>query len=168
MCHLRDIEKIGNQLAHHLPGIVAVVVGEGQLLIVIEQLLPHIPLHLRPHHMSLASDIIPAQCLNNVCYKKHDGKKRKGVHDLIPGSLEQRPRQIPERLWKSEVDQADDHRTEQVKIKHATVRLIVRDKFAKVPHIRFLPRLFLSVTLRRAPRRRRFVHRPVLVIRPAS
>ena len=67
---LRDVEEIGDQLAHHLSGIIFAVVGEGQLLIMIKQLLAHVPLHIGAHHVSLETDIIFAQTLNHIHKEK--------------------------------------------------------------------------------------------------
>ena len=52
MGKLRNIKKVGYQLAHHLSGIVLIIVGKGQFFIMVKQLLSHIPLHLCSHHMA--------------------------------------------------------------------------------------------------------------------
>ena len=66
MCHLGDIKQIRHQLTHHLTGIILIIIGEGQLLIMIKKLLTHIPFHIGSHHMSLIADIIFAKPLNDV------------------------------------------------------------------------------------------------------
>ena len=53
-----DIKQIADQLAHHLAGIVVVVIGKGQAFILVKQILPHIPLHMGAHDMALGRHII--------------------------------------------------------------------------------------------------------------
>ena len=70
VCHLGNIKQIGHQLAHHLSGIVLVIISKGKLLILIKKLLPHIALHIGTHHMTLITDVIFAKHLYNV-HGKH-------------------------------------------------------------------------------------------------
>ena len=58
MCKRGNVKQIRYQLAHHLPGVVLVIIGEGELLVMVEKLLSHISLHLGAHHMSLVAHII--------------------------------------------------------------------------------------------------------------
>ncbi len=75
-----------------------------------EQLLPHVPLHLRAHYVPLTAHVIAAQRLHYICREKHGSKKRQRPHDSFRRSLKQRLRQISKRLRKGKVNQTDDHR----------------------------------------------------------
>ena len=43
MGKLGNVEKVGHKLAHHLAGIILIVVGKRKLFIVVKKLLAHIP-----------------------------------------------------------------------------------------------------------------------------
>ena len=74
---LGDVEQVAYQLAHHLPGIVLVIIGKGKLFIVVKQLLAHVPFHVGAHHMPLVAHIIFAKALHQVHDKQAgaDGKQ---------------------------------------------------------------------------------------------
>ena len=91
MGKFRNIEQIGNQLAHHLTGIVVVVVGEGQLLVMVKELLAHIPLHVGAHHVALVADVVFAQRLNHI-HGEHPGSdERKGAQYGLAAASEKSP-----------------------------------------------------------------------------
>ena len=46
MGELCYVEKIRDQLAHHLSGIILGIVGKRKGLVVVEKLCPHIPFHM--------------------------------------------------------------------------------------------------------------------------
>ena len=76
---LSDIEKVGDQLAHHLTGIVLIIIGKGELFIMVKKLLAHIPFHVRAHHVSLIADVVFTQALQEIHEKKADGDGQKRV-----------------------------------------------------------------------------------------
>ena len=71
MGEFRNVKQVGDQLAHHLTGIILIVIRKRKLFIMIEQLLAHIPFHVGSHHVALIADVIFTQALGGV----HDQKK---------------------------------------------------------------------------------------------
>lgn len=53
---LRYVEQIGGDLRHHDTGVVAVVVAEGEALVLLEQIAAHVGLHARAHDVTPISD----------------------------------------------------------------------------------------------------------------
>ena len=82
-----DLKQVGDQLAHHLPGVVLIIVGKGELFIMIEQIPAHIPLDPGPHEMALVGHIVFAEGLDHIKEKKTRKQQGKGVQDgfLAPG-----------------------------------------------------------------------------------
>ncbi len=60
------VEQVGNELAHHGAGVVAVVVGEAQALVLLEQILAHVGLHARAHDVAPARDEVLARRTDGV------------------------------------------------------------------------------------------------------
>lgn len=63
---LGDVEQIGDELAHHLAGVVAVIVGEGEALVLVEQVLAHVALHARAHDVPPGGDVILAEKAHHI------------------------------------------------------------------------------------------------------
>ena len=82
MCKFGDIEKVTDQLAHHLTGIILTIIGERQFLIMVKKFLAHIPFHVCTHHMSLIRDVVFAETLNDIHEKKTSGDERECVKDV--------------------------------------------------------------------------------------
>ena len=78
MGKLRDVKQIGDKPAHHLSGVIFVIVGKREIFIVFKQLSSHVPFHPGAHDMSLAADIILAQGLQDV-EDQEDGSDDKNI-----------------------------------------------------------------------------------------
>ena len=87
---LGNIKQVGYELAHHLAGIVAVIIGKRKRLVVLKQLLAHIPFHIGTHHMSLVADVVLAETLDGVHDEKSDTDRQKHLQDGAAVSGEQR------------------------------------------------------------------------------
>ena len=100
----RDVEQVGHQLAHHLSGIVPAVIGERELLIVVKELLAHVALHVRAHHVSLIAHVIFAKALDEIHCQKPQCNERKGAedHGTVP-----RKKCCPQDLREGEIRKAD-------------------------------------------------------------
>ena len=80
VCKLGNVEQVTDQLTHHLTGVVLTVIGKGQLFIVFEEFLTHIPLHLSAHDMSLTADIIFTERLKNKLWMTYIIKSPIAIH----------------------------------------------------------------------------------------
>ena len=142
----RDVEQVGYKLAHHLPGIVPAVIGEGKLFIVVEKLLAHVPLHIGAHHVPLVADIIFAQALDDIHGKQSRGDKwqRREDHLAVPG--EEGGGHGAQDLRVGKVDDADRRRADQVNKKDRFIRCIVIDKSPYGMH-GLTPYMFLELPL---------------------
>ena len=65
-----NIKQVRDKFAHHLSGVVLIIIRKRKFFIVVKKLLTHIPFHISTHHMPLIADIIFAQALDQV----HDQK----------------------------------------------------------------------------------------------
>ena len=65
-----NIKQVRDKFAHHLSGVVLIIIRKRKFFIVVKKLLTHIPFHISAHHMPLIADIIFAQALDQV----HDQK----------------------------------------------------------------------------------------------
>ena len=81
MGELCYVEKIRDQLAHHLSGIILGIIGKRKGLVVVEKLCPHIPFHMGAHHMSLVADVVFAEALENIHDEKADGNGKECGQD---------------------------------------------------------------------------------------
>ena len=81
MGELCYVEKIRDQLAHHLSGIILGIVGKRKGLVVVDKLCPHIPFHIGTHHMSLVADVVFAEALENIHDEKADGNGKECGQD---------------------------------------------------------------------------------------
>ena len=130
----RDIEQVGNKLAHHLAGIVLIIIGKGKLFIMIEQLLAHVPFHVCAHHMALIADVIFAQALNDIHEKKTDSQRKERPHDDGAFSGEKRCGQRPQQLRIDQIHDADDGRADQIQKENGLIGCVVADKFFQCLH----------------------------------
>ena len=131
----RDIEQVGHQLAHHLPGVVLTVIGEGQFFIMIKKLLAHVPLHVRTHHVPLIAHIIFAQALDDVHDQKSGGDERECAQDDITVLCKKCLCHCAEDLRIGQINHTDKCGADQVNKKDRFVRRIIIDEFFKRVHI---------------------------------
>ena len=123
-----NIEQVGDELAHHLTGIVLTVVGEGQLLIVIEEPLAHIPFHLSAHHVALIAYVIFAHTLYNIHKKQSCGNQRQSAQDDAAVSGKKRAGHCAQDLRIGQIHKADYSGTEEINKKDRFIRTIVGNK----------------------------------------
>ena len=142
----RDVEQVGHELAHHLPGVVPAVIGEGKLFIVVEKLLAHVPLHIGAHHVPLIADIIFAQALHDVHDEQACGDERQDGEDRLTVPGEEGVGHGAKDLGVGEVDDADRRRADQVNKKDRFIRCIVIDKSLYGMH-GLTPYMFLELLL---------------------
>ena len=129
-----NIKQIGNQLAHHLAGVVAVVVGKRQPLIVVKELLAHIPLHLGAHHVSLIADVIFAQALDHIHGEEPQADGEKSSQDDRAVLGKQSSGKRAENLGIEQIHSADHCRTEEIQKKYGLVRPVVMNKSFQCIH----------------------------------
>ena len=130
-----DIKQIADQPAHHLAGIVSIIIGKGQAFILIEQFLAHVPLHHGTHDMSLRGHIIFAQRPYRIHHQQDHQQYHDGIFDLLCTFQIQRGIQIIQDLRKSQVDDADAHRADHIEQKYFPVWTIIPDKFSHDLHM---------------------------------
>ena len=131
---LGDVEQVADELRHHFTGVVAVVIGEREPLVVIEEVLPHIALHARAHDMPPARDEVLTAVADDI-HGQQPGSD-------IPERGENRLRRLQEQilgqqiqdLRKREVDRADRQRADHVEVKQPAVRAIVADELPECLH----------------------------------
>ena len=129
MSKFRNIKQVRYQLAHHLPGIIIVIIRKGQLLIMVKQLLPHIPFHVSSHHMSLIAYVILAESLNGIHHKHTQSNGEKRLKHTAGFLTKQSSGQCAQDLGISQINHTDYRRSYQVQIKHRLVRPVISDKF---------------------------------------
>ena len=117
-----DIEQIGNQLAHHLTGVVLIVVEKESFFVVVEQLLTHVPFHVGAHHVALVADIVLAQALHDVHDQEGCENRQKSIENDRTFLCEQGCRQRSEDLRISQVYKADHGRADQIQKEDRLVR----------------------------------------------
>ena len=128
MGQLTDIKKIGYQPAHHLAGIILIVVGIGHRHILVEQILPHVRLHTGSHNMAVGGHIELAQGPQNIPQKQRGKQPLQRRKDTRRAAGKQPLRQPPENLRKRKVDHAQYHCAEYVHKKELLVRPVVTYK----------------------------------------
>ena len=81
MRQLADVKQVRDKLAHHFSGIILVIVGKRQALVLIKKFLAHIAFHARSHHMALVGDIVPAQVADDIHHKKAQAEPGKAFQN---------------------------------------------------------------------------------------
>lgn len=126
----RDVKEVRDQLAHHLAGVVLIIVREGQLLIVVEEAGAHVPFHVGAHHVSLVADIIFAQTLEHIHDEKPEADKRQGMEDGFPVPGKQAVDGSPQELGVEKIYHAYEGGAEKIQEKYGFIRLIIINKFS--------------------------------------
>ena len=65
-----NIKQVRDKFAHHLSGVVLIIIRKRKFFIVVKKLLTHIPFHISTHHMPLIADIIFAQALDQYMIRR--------------------------------------------------------------------------------------------------
>ena len=113
----------------------------------VEQLLPHVPLHVSSHHVSLIAHVILAQGLDHVHDKQPGRNGNQGSQHRLPALPKQSSGERSQNLGISQIHQTDHRRAHQVKIKDRLIRLVVADKFSDRIHILLLCQSFCLLTV---------------------
>ena len=66
MCRLADVEQVVDDAAHHVARAVAIKVRKAKALVLIEQVLAHLGLHARAHHMAPIAHKVAAGTANGI------------------------------------------------------------------------------------------------------
>ena len=125
---LGNLKQVGNQLAHHLAGVVFIIIGKGQPFVVIEQILSHIALHIGTHHVPLVGDVIFADRLQEIEPQEGGKKQSQDPVDGFRTAGEPLVGGGPQNLRIDQIHRADDRGAEQIKIEYFFVRLIISGK----------------------------------------
>jgi hypothetical protein len=124
-----------------------IIVGKGQPLKMVEQILAHIRFHPGAHDMPPGSNVILAEVFDDVQDEQGQAHVADGFQNefLIPG--EEILAQIIENLRKGQIHSRNNHGTEHIGIKKKAVRLIVMDELFQDLHSRFstLPKVQLTL-----------------------
>ena len=124
MSQLCDVEEVGNDSGHQTAGVVFIIIGEGQLLEFLKQILTHIPFHLRAQNMPLRGDIIAAGRFDQI-HDHHAGDNPAQTgSDHFCRVEEEVLNTVSEDQGIGNINEGDNHRTQHVKIESLSIRLI--------------------------------------------
>ena len=114
MGQLRDVEQVGDQLAHHLAGVVAIVIGEAQALVLLEQVHTHVGLHARAHDVTPAGDEVLAGRAHAVQHDEQERDPPKRADDSLRRTLEEVLREEAQELGERQVDAGQHRRAHEI------------------------------------------------------
>ena len=129
MRKLRYIKQIGYELAHHLSGIILIIIRKRKLFILVEKLLPHVALHPRSHHVPRICHIIPARSLYDICHQKAYCNRNQRRNDFSRCSCKKGFGQRAKQLRKRQIYGTDYCCAKQVYEKDRFVGFVVFDEF---------------------------------------
>ena len=132
--HFGDVEEVGDQLAHHLAGVVGVVVGEGEGLVVVKETLSHVPLHVGPHHVALIADVVFAQGLNDVGGQQGKADGDQTGQDGLRGAGKETVGGPAEELGIGQVYQTDEGGAQEVQEEDRLVWPVIGDEVFECVH----------------------------------
>ena len=130
MSEFDNIEKVGDQPGHHFSGVVAVIVGERELLIVDKEFPAHIPLHSCPHDVAPAGDEILASVADQVQQQESGSHRQSDPHDPAGIAAENLFDHDIQHLRKSKIDSTHDQSTKHVSGKQSQIGTVVTNESA--------------------------------------
>ena len=139
MSQLADIKEIRDKLAHHLAGVVSVVIREGETLILIKKILTHIAFHARAHDVSLTGNVIPPSEANKIHQQQAEGQRGQNTQNLIRAAGKNASRQIIEKLRECKIDHAYQHGAGHIDPENGLIGFVVAKKFFQNVHLTSLP-----------------------------
>ena len=134
MSEFGDVEEIAHQFGHHFSGIVAVVVGEAEPLVVIEEILPHVALHARAHHMPPSGDEILTAVADDVHQQQTAADQPESSQYRFRSFGKESGREQLEDLRKRQIDCADRQSAPHIAPEKSPVRTVIREKFFQNIH----------------------------------
>ena len=142
-----DVEEVAHQLGHHLPGVVAVIIGETEPLIVVEEILPHVAFHARPHHVPPGGDEILAAVTDDIQKQQADSDQPEAAEDRLRPFGEEAGGEQLENLGERQVDRTDCQRTEHVTPEESLIGAVIGEEFFQNIHGKRNPVPVLKVEL---------------------
>ena len=128
MCRLADVEQVVDHAAHHVARAVAIEVRKAKALVLIEQVLAHLGLHARAHHMSPITHKVAAGATDGIHqYQAH----RNHAERLHNGSLalgKEPAGQIAQNDRKRQVNGGKHQSTNSIGNKKPHLGLVIRQK----------------------------------------
>ena len=129
MCKFADVEQVAHQPAHHLSGVVLIIIGKGQTFVLIKKLFAHVPFHPRAHDVPLCRHIVFTGRTHQIHHQQPCCQHQDRTADRLRILQIQRCIQIVQDLRKCQIDDADAKRTDHIKQKYLPVRTVIPDKF---------------------------------------
>jgi len=141
MRQFRDVEQIGEKLAHHFAGVVFVIIGKGKPLQVVEKILPHVAFHSGAHDVAPSGDEILAAEPDQIKHKHSAADPENGPENLFPGAGEKPFGQIIQNLRERKVNRRKHQRADHIKPEQKPVWPIITNKSFQWPHFDLLQKL---------------------------
>lgn len=125
---LADIEQVVDHAAHHVARAVAIEVCKAKALVLIEQVLAHLGLHARAHHMAPVAHKVAAGAADGIHQHQSHRNHTERLHN---GSLtlgKQPAGQIAQNNRKRKVNGSKHQSTNSIGNKKPRLGLVIREK----------------------------------------
>ena len=144
MQQLCNVKQIRRNTTHKLSDLRIVIEGKRELLHMLEYFLPHIILHLCPHHMSVIAYEKAAVAVYCQQYKQADCNIDHLVKDYIRFTVDQRGGHIPHHQRDNQSHSGRQRCKKHICPKDMQIWLIVTDHFLQIlSHSKLLSHGFL-------------------------
>ena len=134
MGQLADVEQVRDQPAHHLAGVVPVVVGVGQGHVLVKQVLAHVGLHAGAHDVAVGGHVELAhgpECRPGQQRRKQPFQRGQ---DALCTAGKQSLRQPPEDLRKRQINDAQRNGAHQIQNQKMFIGFVIGYKPLKNRH----------------------------------
>ena len=130
---LADVEQVVDDAAHHVAGLDAVVPGEREALVLVEQVLAHAGLHAHAHDVTPRAHEVAARVADGIHGQKAHEQDEQGCVDPVGRPDEQAVGERAQDLGERQVDAGHDERAEHVGPEQVALGPVVREEAAEDP-----------------------------------
>ena len=131
MRRLADVEQVVDHAAHHVARAVAIEVRKAKTLVLIEQVLAHLGLHARTHHMAPIAHKVAAGAADGIHQHQAHRNHTERLHNGSLALGEEPTGQIAQNNRKRQVNGGKHQSTNSIGNKKPHLGLVVRKESSK-------------------------------------
>ena len=131
VCCLADIEQVVDHAAHHVARAVAIEIRKAKTLVLIEQVLAHLGLHARAHHMTPITHKVAAGATDDIHQHQAHRNHAERLHNGSLALGEESTGQIAQNDRKRQVNGSKHQSANSIGNKKPHLGLVIRKKPSK-------------------------------------
>ena len=135
VCRLADIEQVVDHAAHHVTRAVAIEVRKAKALVLIEQVLAHLGLHARAHHMAPVTHKVATGATDGIHQYQANRDHTERLHNSSLTLGKEPTGQIAQDNGKRQVNGGKHQGTNSIGNKKPHLGLVIRQKPLQHNHL---------------------------------